>query len=344
MNKIAFLKVFLFIFSSVLITPNIWAVTWDEPFDEQALVEADAVIVGETLYSNPFGARFKVLEVVAQKGQDFQKDFEFPVAGYYAFDLNSITLGIDEGKGYYEFYKPKAIHILFLKKGEYKGNPKRIEGIVQPNEIVFQLPTPTASKMEIVNGIVKGAHLWISIFSSEIQKDDYISGLKSLWNITHNQPLNAELLTKSIERLNSLPVDSKEYIEVGEQAFWLNYLALVGDSTHTSAIVPYVNSPYYPVRLCAVRALGHIGDETSIRELVKAAFFPHMPQSYAIQALAKLKAYNELKSLEHLLVVLSDESPLLTNDIMDPRFNRLPSPKEALQKALKEIPSDSREK
>jgi hypothetical protein len=302
------------------------ATTWDEPWQETVIREADSFVLLEVLSNNrkkSFTARIDA-HLAGEKPER-----PVTVDGFYCLDLRSYSSG----------HPPR----LFFKKG-YRGYFFLKIG---PEGKNYRIATPTAGWATMNDGSVTAAYRH-TYHKALVEKDLYEKTMTAIFKHLHGEKHDRRYIRGLFQKyLTQKPsdIDPKDYKGEASTLFFRQHVALecfvyFGKEADIKLLEPFLNADGYHVQISAARALGGLNSKAALERLMafieadRTAFAKVM----AVWGLKRLGARDQAERLKKYLADGKDEKCGFGGNLMDPRVStRFPSSvKRAIQGLLRE--------
>jgi hypothetical protein len=312
------------LFTALLLTIifNASATTWNEPWMDKVITQADCFLLARVKsFSSTNGVTIQVVKTIA--GQTAQN--EIKITGFYLLHLCSTSSG--DGP---EFnFKGIDSCYFFLKKND-KGN--------------YSLATPTTGFAWVKNGLVAGTYRH-SYHQARTTAKVYEPTMLAIFNNYHKLPYDAGFINNFVaSNISSKPAgptadEMEAFFNQHIALECIYHLRLPGYSTQISN---YIKAGYsFHAQVSAARALIAYNTPQSKNELITLITDSTTNNFVKVIAVFTLSAYKptELKTkLEALSTTASTEENGFGGNIMDPRVcTNIPTVKEALDSLLKTI-------
>ncbi len=289
-----------------LIPITVGATTWNEPWQEQIIREADSFVKAQVL-KNEDGKKLtlKLLKQIA--GESVQA--EFIVDGFFALRLSSVSGGHGPGFG----LKPGNTYFLFLKKGKTGQT--------------WMLPTPTSGDAELKENEVVATYRH-SYHKALVSAELYEPSLAAIFQYLHSKPYDTKYIDQVIQAQLSLPPQNIADDNTPEQnkRFFEQHVALecfyyFGAGKDPAMLEPFLRSEGYHVQISAIRALSAINTDSAKKRLLE--FIKGNGNGFAkvmaVWGLKRLDAKAYLPELKEYANKASEEETGFGGSIMDPR-------------------------
>ena len=304
------MKVDRFAGKAVLLVPILWsasplpATTWDEPWQEQVLREAETFAQYRVLENKAARLVLKKTRHVAGK----ETPEEVVVKGFFLLQLGSRSstdeLSID--------WDEDSVMYCFLKKA--RGN-------------TWQLPTPTAGFAEVEEGTVTATYRH-SYHKALVSEKIYELTMGCLFKKVHGEGFDEKPVREFIEAtLGKPPVKLPEDPEkASTDPFFLQHAALeclyyLGRPDDLDRVRPFLVFDDYHGQISAVRALSGIQTPSARKELLKflegdGNGFAKVMAVWGLKRQAAREAIDRLRKIHE---TASTEEVGFGGRVMDPR-------------------------
>ncbi len=302
----------LFVFMTVV--SRLCATTWDEPWMDKVIADADSFVKVSILKSTPERFSAKVLKHLA--GRATPRKIE--INGYSLLSIGSISAGTDELS---LRFNPTLTYYLFLRATTKPG--------------VYLIATPETGWAKIISDGVNATYRH-SYHQAVVPEDVYELTMTAIFNRLHGDKFDSKTLSHFMrEHLSlapALPGKSDGDPEVLKE-FFLQHAALesfryCGSSDMLPLLDPFLNADDFHVQISAVRALACV-DSTPARDRNWDFIASHRFGFAKIMALWNLEKWNAreyLLRLKEFVRVNEDEETGFGGNVMDPRVGtRFPS-------------------
>ncbi len=311
---------FLCLFPSVTL-----ATTWDEPWHERVVKEADSFVKVQVL-KNEAGKQLVLKTLKQLAGASVPA--EFTVDRFWLLQLTS-TSG---GHGPEFRLAPGATCYVFVKKNSTGNN--------------WALPTPTAgfAKVEGDNIVATYRH---SYHMALVSQALYEPTMTAIFRFLHSQPYDTQFIEQLIKQQLSVPpqnvIDDMKSDQ--SQRFFAQHVALecfyyFGTEKDYVLLEPFLRHDGYHVQISAVRAMSAIKTEKAKQRLVE--FIRGNGNSFAkvtaVWGIKRLNAKEHMPALLEYSGKAPDEEAGFGGSIMDPRVGtHFPS---SVKTAVEELASE----
>ncbi|MCG8416783.1 MAG: HEAT repeat domain-containing protein [Proteobacteria bacterium] len=296
------------------------ATTWDEPWTEKVIAEADSFIEIEISQASPTVAA-KVVDVLA--GERVPPTIQ--LAGFYLLDLGSRS-----GHGPEYRYDPGTRLLCLVKESKKPGT--------------YGLATPTSGAARIRDdGLVIGA-LRHSYHQGLFVREDYVRAVAAIFKNLHGEPAKSDFVAEWVDTYLGQPPAALENdaTSPASRLFFAQHLVLeslyyFGRPEHFGRVVPFLGHKLFHHRISAARALSAIGGKKAVAALLDrlANDDSDFVKVMAVWALQRLDAKEAIPRLIELETTASEEPGGFGGNLMDPRIGtRFPTVKQAIKEAL----------
>jgi len=310
-------KPLLFIVSLLFFTNFSYCTTWDEPWHNEVVKQADYFVLAEIQSVEEDEVKLRILKIFG--GGDIRE--EISITNFYLLDLCSISGGYH--KEFFISKKTKRAYFL-LKKNE-KGE--------------FMIATPTSGFAEVSDGKVVATYRH-SYHQALVPEDVYEKTMLAIFNHYHNIAYDAAFIEKFVSE--TLHVKPAGFTETELPAFFLQHVALeliyhLRLNNKFDLITPYIGCDNFHSQVSAVRALIAQTHDETVNKLVDliAGDEEDFVKVIAVWTLQELDHKSVADRLAEITKSASGERTGFGGNIMDPRVcTRFPSVKGALDKLL----------
>lgn len=284
-----------------------YATTWDEPWHEEVVRQADSFVLAQVLQNDGERVRAKLVKQLAGAAVPA----EFLIGEFSLLRLTSMTSGhaphfaLRKGNTYY----------LFLSRGK------------RPDS--WALPTPTSGYAELDNDLVTATYRH-SYHQALVKRDIYERTQTAIFQRLHVKPYDQASIEQFItdqlgKQPHNIPADLEKNREQAE-AFFNQHVALecfyyFGSERQMILLGPFLASDVGHVQISAVHALSAVNSEAGKKRLLDFvrgngnAFAKVM----AVWGLKRLRAREYLPQLLAYAEKAEDEETGFGGSIMDPR-------------------------
>lgn len=284
--------------------------TWDEPWHEQVVRDADAFVLARVLSIDERRETAVFRAVRRLAGSDVTPVFK--VDGFCLLRLTSYSSGSEPRLS--RAFHPGAEVYLFLKQA--------------PDGLSYQIATPTSGYAAIEAGRVRACYrhsYHLALVARDLYERTQIAIFQYLHDGTRDSALMAEL-ARTYLRIPPKFVEN-DPLSSSSQTFFNQHSTLetfyyIGAASDLDALEPFLASPHEHVHVSAVRALSRLDSLAAKRRMLD--FLAGPGEAFAkAQAVAGLRRQNarELASeLEAMLAKLPTEDAGFGGNLMDPRI------------------------
>lgn len=300
------------------------ATTWDEPWHETVVREADSFVLLEVL-SNDKGKSItaKVLARLAGK----KTAQTVTVDGFHRLRLTSRSAGHPPG-----FRFPKGFRSYFLLKKAKNSH---------------QVATPTAGWAALNEGVVTATYRH-SCHKALVRKELYEKSMTAIFKHLHGKKHDQEFIRGLFQKYLAQPpsdIDPSDVRGKASTLFFEQHVALecfvyFGEERDLKLLEPFLESSGAHVQISAARALSRINTDAAKQRLV--AFIEADRDAFAkvmaVWGLRRLNATGQAERLKKYVASSNKETCGFGGSIMDPRVGtRFPgSVKGAIRRLLEE--------
>lgn len=306
-----------------------FATTWDEPWIDKVVKEADHFVMARILESDEDkGAKLEIIKTLG--GKELSRKVK--VEGFFLLDIRSMSAGHGP-----EFHFGEIDTCYFFLKRNAKG--------------VMCMPTPTTGFDYVRGGKVIAAFRH-SYHKCMVPVEVYEMAMRAIFNHAHGQEFDRAAVAGFVSKqLGMKPMDLRTEGEA--EAFFLQHAALeliyhLRLEGYCAQILPFLApEDNFHANISAARALVSCKSETSTEALLAkiaskdSEEFRNMSDFVKVVCIWTLREYGDksLKSrLEKLVKTASTEYGGFGGNIMDPRVGtHFPTVKEALEKLIAEL-------
>jgi hypothetical protein len=295
----------LILLLSAFTTP---ATTWDEPWHETVVKDADAFIKATVTQTSPKSITLNVLKHLAgEKTPD-----TLTVDRFSLVRLTSITAGDDHELGF-NFAKDAECY-FFLKKVKADGRD------------AWAIATPTTGFAAIAKGKVHATYRH-SYHQAVVPEDLYAPSTIAIFQHLHNQKYDEPFVRNLIKtELTQPPRGLTKGDDAGQKTFFRQHVALecfyhVGLPAESPLLEPFLSFDDYHTGISAVRALSRIDTPDSRQRLFDLLITDRSAFSRVMAAwgLKRLDAREYLPKLRDFAKIAPDKEAGFGGNIMDPR-------------------------
>lgn len=311
-----------FLVTVFFISNTVAATTWDEPWQEKIIKEADYFVVAKIKSSNAKSVTLSNIRVLG--GEPLKKKLK--ITNFYSTHIQSWSSG-SHGP---EFdFKGIDVSYFFIKmdsSGEYC------------------IATPTSGFAAVREGKVLATYRH-SYHQALVPIDVYEKTMTAIFNFYHNRPYDVNGIHDYVKQFVNLKPTGFKKEEM--TSFFAQHVALeciyhLRLKDHYESVLNFFHDTLnFHNQISAARALINYNTEECKRELLK--FISDSTKSRFVQVICiwTLTEFNpvELKEeLTSLLPLVSEEYTGFGGNIMDPRVGtHFPSPRGALRQLIGEL-------
>lgn len=301
---------FFLCFLSFTTASSVMATTWDEPWHEEVLKNADTFVKVKVTQNNGAQATAVLIKLLA--GQQVPQQIE--LKGFSLLRVMSTSSMADE---IHMPLKPGETYYLLLKRDEKTNS--------------YSLPTPTSGYAQVVGTDVYATYRH-SYHQAIVSIDIYEKTMTAIFMGAKNQPFDKKFVADFIKEQLGQPVANWKGEKDDElsKRFFLQHAALetfyhLGYGADLAMLIPFTKSDAYHVQISACRALGRI-NSAEAREMLmnyiegKGSGFAKV---MCVWALGRQNAREMIPRLETFLKSGQDERTGFGGNIMDPRVGTL---------------------
>lgn len=311
-------KIWWFPLSFLLCHADLSATSWNEPWQEEIIREAQFFIKGQIIEHQTEQVKVQILTSFGPQTISGELD----ITNFYLLDLCSRSAGHGPN---FEFLAEGDVAYFFLKKSE-KGS--------------YELPTPSSGfdKIEGDNVYATYRH---SYHQALVTTAIYEETMQAIWNYYHNQDYNQEPILRFLrDQLSIAPagLEESELTLFFKQHVALELIYHLRLDYEIDQIIPFLSSENFHAQISAVRALASSKSPQSLElliELLKDSSTEDFCKTLAIEAIQKQEWKKHRKQLKRISRKLSNESTGFGGNLMDPRIcTTMDPPKQAIYKLL----------
>lgn len=309
---------FLTLFSS----RSALALTWNEPWHEQVVKNADFFVLAKVTTSDPDKG---VIATIIRSLDGSNLSGIITINDFYQLDICSSSGGHGP-----EFHFERIDTCYFFLKKNTAG--------------AYSIATPTSGFSAVLKNNVRATYRH-SYHQASVPQDVYEPTMTAIFRKYHGQDFDRTYIDGFIKK--SLALAPAKINEEGMATFFLQHVALetmfhLGLTSNYALTLPFLHdTSNFHAQLSAARALTSINTPESKQQLLALLnnqATEDFPKTVAVWTLA---SYNpkELKTdLQKLLRKASDEKTGFGGNIMDPRVcTSVPTVKEALAKLTAQL-------
>ena len=307
--------------AAIFISSNLFATTWDEPWQDDVVKHADHFVKALIKSSDEQkGLTIDIIKTIAGK----PLSGEIKITGFYLLELCSST----EGHGT-EFHFNTDEAYFFIQKND-KGN--------------YCISTPTSGYAYVRDSTVAATYRH-SYHKCYVPADVYEKTMGAIFNHYHNLPYDKAFIDGYINKYLALKPTGFAQEEI--ETFFAQHVALetihhLRLTGHYTKIIPFLQDvSNFHNQASAARALVAYNTAESKAALLKVIKEPEGVNLVKVIAVWTLAAFKpkELKiQLSEIAKTSNDDSNGFGGDIMDPRIcTYMPSAKEAIEKLIKKL-------
>jgi hypothetical protein len=285
---------------------HVCATTWDEPWHEEVVKNADALVKVKIEKGAPTGCTARVVKQLAGK----KVPGTIQVSDFHLLRVTSYSPGhppefhFREGD---EFY-------LLIKKAE--------------TNVHYAVATPTAGCAYIAKDGVYATYTH-SYNQALVPEEMYEKSMQAIFQHLHNQKHNEKYiqglidtyLTKPPQSLREAGQDRKKADMFFRQHVTLECFRYFGRERHSGLLEPFLKKNDRFVQISAVRALGKIDSPATRKRLAKFLMEDNdgFARIMALWELKRMDAKEFLSELKTFLPHAPEEETGFGGNIMDPR-------------------------
>lgn len=295
---------------------NLFAETWDEPWQKEILKKADYFVLA-TVVSNidSIGAEIEILKYFGNE----KLTGKVLINGF-----SLLKLGSSSGQGLHlNFEKGQAFYFLLTKRKD--GN--------------YAIPTPTSGFAFVDEDKNVRATYRHSYHQAQVSQEIYEKTYTEIWNYYRNSKFNEDNILPFInEYLDKFPAGFEED-EIS--TFFLQHVALevaylLNLPIELEKLKKFVESDNFHSRVSALQLLSNSEEKKTneyLFDFIKNSQNENFEKVIAIWSLSKIGGNKYKEKMISIIENLSDEETGFGGNIMDPRVGtHFPSPKSAVEK------------
>lgn len=294
------------------------ATTWDEPWQDQIIKEAESFVFAEIKSSSEMEVKIKIIKTLAGK----KISGTVLINGFYLLDLCSSSGGHGPEfilKGINKCY-------FFLSSGENGA---------------FKISTPTSGFAHIISGKVYATYRH-SYHQALVEPEVYEKTMTAIFNHYHGQLYDSDWISGYIDEKLSLPPANMNENEV--DIFFSQHVALecifhLGLDGYCDKLLPFLsNTDDFHTQASAARAARSCPTaelKQAMVRLIQEKETEPFVQLMCVWAFEKIKPVELKEELIAIRDASSDTGLDFGGNLMDPRVcTSLPSVKDALSKMI----------
>jgi hypothetical protein len=293
------------------ITPASRATTWDEPWQETVVKDADTFIKATVVESSPKSITLKVLKHLA----GLEVPATLTVDRFSLLHLGSYSVGPDGMAHELRFnFARNEDWYFFLKKVKDKDRD------------TWAIATPTAGFAGAANGNVYATYRH-SYHQALVPEDLYEPSMTAIFQFLHDQKYDEKYVHNLIKtELSQPPHALKKGDADGQKIFFRQHVALesfyyFGTPAEYPLLEPFLKSDDYHTGISAVRAVSRIDTPAARQRLFDLLTSDRSGFSrvMAVWGLQRLNAREYLPKLREFAKNAPTEETGFGGNIMDPR-------------------------
>lgn len=297
------------------------ATTWDEPWQDKVMKEAEHFVLARVKKSDEEkGITIDILKTLG--GSPLEGTVE--VTDFYMLDLCSSSSGHGP-----EFHFEDMDSCYFFLKKNSKGK--------------LSLPTPTAGFAYIIKGKVYATYRH-SYHQALVRADIYERTMTAIYNNYHGQKYDTDYINKFIDQQLSKPPAGLEGSEA--ELFFMQHVALeliyhLKLDGKYKLVIPSLFAENFHAQVSAARALSAyntVEAKNILMEVIADTSKDDFVRVIAVWSLQEMKPKELKEKLKELQRSASDEDTGFGGNIMDPRVcTRFPSLRSALEGLIEKL-------
>jgi hypothetical protein len=302
-----------------LISVNLHATTWDEPWQDKVIKEADSFVLAKIKsFDRNQGVDIEIIRTLA--GKELKGTIR--ITDFYLLKLTSVSTGND---AHFEFEEIRESY-FFIKKNE-KGK--------------YCIATPTTGFDYIEGGKVNATYRH-SYHQALVPVDIYEKTMTAIFNNYHSLPYDKKFINDYVrEFLLRKPagLDSAEIETFFNQHVALECIYHLRLKGYYRQVIPFLyDTSNFHNQVSAARALIAYNTPECKQELLKVISDTTRNHFVQVICIWTLSAFNP-KEMKDKLIKIEKSAPDEPNgfggDIMDPRMGTyFPTVKKALEKLI----------
>lgn len=281
------------------------ATTWDEPWMDAVIKDADSFVKADVTENRPDGFKATLLKHLT--GEKVPKEFEVT-------DFSLLNFGSYSAKNDVFPFNPEIDYYLFIKRGKNEGQ--------------YLIATPTTGWAKITsNGVI--ATYRHSYHQALVPEAVYEESMSAIFKKIHKEEVKSDsILAYMKEHLSKEPalLSKSDGNENVYKEFFLQHVALelfryFGTADKLYLIDPFLSADDYHVQISAVRAIDQINGNDSKKRLIEFIESDRVgfAKVMAVWGLEHLGAVEYIGRLEAFMKNGKDEETGFGGDLMDPR-------------------------
>src|SRR5262245_49130573 len=282
------------------------ATTWDEPWHERVVKEADSFVKVQVV-KNENGKQL-VLKTLKQLA-GASAPAEFTVDRFWLLQLTSMS----GGHGPEFRLAPGAACYVFVKKNSTGEN--------------WALPTPTAGYAKVEGECIVATYRH-SYHMALVSQTLYEPTMTAIFQFLHSQPYDTQFIEQLFKQQLTVPPQNVTDDMKSEQSqrFFAQHVALecfyyFGTEKDYGLLEPFLSQDAFHVQISAIRALSAVKTEKAGERLLE--FIRGKGNSFAkvmaVWGIRRLNAKDRLPTLLEYVGKAPDEEAGFGGSIMDPR-------------------------
>lgn len=309
-------------FVLVFLTVKTFATTWDEPWQDEIIKQADYFVFAKVQsYDEKKGVIIEIIKSLA--GSELQKQIE--ITEFYLLDLCSIT----DGNGV-EFDFDNIYECYFFIKKNAEGQ--------------YCIATPTTGFAHVRDGNVYATYRH-SYHKALVPVDIYEKTMTGIFNNYHGLSFDKVFISEYVNKWISLKPAA--FLEAQIDTFFAQHVALecvyhLHLTDLYPKITPFLNdTSNFHNQVSGARALVSYNTSECKQELLKVIMDTAREHFVQVISLWTLSEFNPIELKKQLLIIeetASTEDNNFGGSIMDPRVcTYFPDLKEAIKKLIEKL-------
>jgi hypothetical protein len=305
-----------------LVTTTTWATTWDEPWQDKVIKEADYFVFAKVKsFNEEKGVTIEIIKSLG--GQELKGKIK--ITDFYLLDLCTSSGGHGA-----EFHFDGIEECYFFIKKNDKGE--------------YCIATPTTGFDYLKEGNVYATYRH-SYHQALVPVDIYEKTMTAIFNNFHNQSYDKQFITDYVNKYISLKPAGFADNEIN--TFFAQHVALecvyhLRLTDFYSKLLPFLaDTSNFHNQVSAARALVSYNTKECKQELIKVisdTTMGHFVQVICVWTLSEFKPTELKEKLIKATETASTEENGFGGNIMDPRVcTHFPDVKDALEKLIKTL-------
>jgi hypothetical protein len=321
------LKTLCITLAVLCLAPAVWATTWDEPWMDDVIRDAESLLKVSVIEVKPDAAKVRVLKLLAgAKTPD-----EFSITSYVKLRISSATSGATG-----------ELQLPFAEKQDFYVFVKKAKGI---DEYLIATPTTGFARISPKGVYATFRH---SYHQALVPEATYEICMPAIFRRIHGVNAKEDAAWKFVqEHLGKSPALLKEAKTEDAAEFFLQHAALetfryIGSVADAKMVEPFLSAKDFHIQTSAVRALGRFRTPEIQERMMQ--FIEGENENFAKVIAAWVLRDQDARGFENRLRKFAatgkdrEKETGFGGNIMDPRVgtNFPESVKEAIEEVLKE--------